>query len=99
MIERLKAGESIESAICGSPFYETDLSKVISHGQLSGRLDREPFHIQPIHITAAGTQSAKMDRHPSANDLWICCSDDLTCVFIYACAYVSDDESNVKGRG
>ncbi|RPK02571.1 hypothetical protein EH11_01902 [Bacillus subtilis] len=43
LIERLKAGESIESAICGSPFYETDLSKVISHGQLSGRLDRELF--------------------------------------------------------
>lgn len=43
MIERLKAGESIETAICESPFYENDFSKVISHGQLSGRLDRELF--------------------------------------------------------
>ncbi|WP_121642897.1 competence type IV pilus assembly protein ComGB [Bacillus vallismortis] len=43
VIERLKAGESIEAAICDSPFYEKDFSKVISHGQLSGRLDRELF--------------------------------------------------------
>ncbi|KAF1679640.1 MULTISPECIES: competence type IV pilus assembly protein ComGB [Bacillus] len=43
VIERLKAGESIEVAIGSSPFYETDFSKVISHGQLSGRLDRELF--------------------------------------------------------
>ncbi|NTU25112.1 type II secretion system F family protein [Bacillus tequilensis] len=43
VIERLKAGESIEAAICKSPFYETDFSKVISHGQLNGRLDRELF--------------------------------------------------------
>ncbi|MCY8639736.1 type II secretion system F family protein, partial [Bacillus sp. S17B2] len=38
VIERLKAGESIEAAICESPFYEADFSKAISHGQLSGRL-------------------------------------------------------------
>lgn len=43
VIERLKAGESIETAICESPYYETDFSKVISHGQLSGHLDRELF--------------------------------------------------------
>ncbi|MCY8114294.1 type II secretion system F family protein, partial [Bacillus spizizenii] len=36
-------GESIETAICESPYYETDFSKVISHGQSGGRLDRELF--------------------------------------------------------
>jgi hypothetical protein len=40
-----------------------------------------------------------MDRHSSAHYLWICGSDDFNCVFIDAPAYVSDDESNVKGRG
>ncbi|MDO3662622.1 competence type IV pilus assembly protein ComGB [Bacillus sp. C28GYM-DRY-1] len=43
VIERLKAGESLETALSGSPFYEADLTKVISHGQLNGRLDRELF--------------------------------------------------------
>ncbi|MGG1228540.1 competence type IV pilus assembly protein ComGB [Bacillus halotolerans] len=43
MIERLKAGETIEAALYKRPFYENDFSKVISHGQLSGRLDRELF--------------------------------------------------------
>lgn len=40
-----------------------------------------------------------MDRYFLIYDLWICCSDDFNCVFIYVFVYVLDDELNVKGRG
>ncbi|KXZ18509.1 competence type IV pilus assembly protein ComGB [Bacillus nakamurai] len=43
IIERLKAGETIESALYRHPCYENDFAAAVSHGQLSGQLHRELF--------------------------------------------------------
>ncbi|AYV16255.1 MULTISPECIES: competence type IV pilus assembly protein ComGB [Bacillus] len=59
LITRLKAGETIESALSGHPCYEKDLAAAVSHGQANGRLHRELYTYSQFMMERLEQNAAK----------------------------------------